>query len=145
MCKENCVNRSRQTVNVSRRKCVKWRKNRHISLHLHSSTSSLWSPQGSGGIPLARKMCYAVGGVPYQMTTVAMGLSLQIFLLDVVQVKVALTNNRFFYHPMYLSGFQSKAHQYFTDGGLLRLHDFICESGLGCRVRPPCWISGGPQ
>lgn len=51
----------------------------------------------------------------------------------------------FFYHPMYLSGFQSKAHQYFTDGGLLRLHDFICESGLGCRVRPPCWISGGPQ
>lgn len=81
------MNRSRQTVNVSRRKCVKWRKNRHISLHLHSSTSSLWSPQGSGGIPLARKMCYAVGGVPYQMTTVAMGLSLQIFLLDVVQVK----------------------------------------------------------
>ncbi|KAM4610614.1 sodium-dependent lysophosphatidylcholine symporter 1-B-like [Polymixia lowei] len=39
-----------------------------------------------GGIPLARKMCYAVGGVPYQITTVAMGISLQIFLLDVVQM-----------------------------------------------------------
>lgn len=52
---------------------------------------SLWSPQGSGGIPLARKLCYAVGGVPYQMTTVAIGVSLQIFLLDVVQVKTTTT------------------------------------------------------
>lgn len=48
---------------------------------------SLWSPQGSGGVPLTRKLCYAVGGVPYHMTTVAMGFSLQIFLLDVVQVR----------------------------------------------------------
>lgn len=56
--------------------------------------SSLWFSQGSGGIPLARKMCYAVGGVPYQITTIAIGVSLQIFLLDVVQVrvKVVLTN-----------------------------------------------------
>uniref|UniRef100_A0A672R3J6 Zgc:171501 n=1 Tax=Sinocyclocheilus grahami TaxID=75366 RepID=A0A672R3J6_SINGR len=35
---------------------------------------------------LSRKLCYAVGGVPYQMTNIAMGFSLQIFLLDVVQV-----------------------------------------------------------
>lgn len=57
--------------------------------------SSLWASQGSGGIPLARKMCYAVGGVPYQITTVAIGVSLQIFLLDVVQVRVhvVLTNS----------------------------------------------------
>lgn len=61
--------------------------NRNIFLHL-PVCSSLWSSQGSGGIPLARKMCYAVGGVPYQITTVAIGVSLQIFLLDVVQVKV---------------------------------------------------------
>lgn len=27
MCKENCVNRSRQTESVSRQKCIKWRKN----------------------------------------------------------------------------------------------------------------------
>uniref|UniRef100_A0A8C4I6Y4 Major facilitator superfamily domain containing 2a-like 2 n=1 Tax=Dicentrarchus labrax TaxID=13489 RepID=A0A8C4I6Y4_DICLA len=44
---------------------------------------------GSGGIPLARKVCYAVGGVPYQITTVAIGVSLQIFLLDVVQMEAS--------------------------------------------------------
>uniref|UniRef100_A0A672ZHX4 Zgc:171501 n=1 Tax=Sphaeramia orbicularis TaxID=375764 RepID=A0A672ZHX4_9TELE len=43
--------------------------------------------KGSGGIPLARKLCYAVGGVPYQITNIAMGVSLQIFLLDVVQME----------------------------------------------------------
>uniref|UniRef100_A0A665TJT7 Zgc:171501 n=1 Tax=Echeneis naucrates TaxID=173247 RepID=A0A665TJT7_ECHNA len=32
------------------------------------------------------KLCYAVGGVPYQLTAAAMGISLQIFLLDVVKV-----------------------------------------------------------
>lgn len=53
--------------------------------------SSVWPPQGSGCVPLTRKLCYAVGGVPYQMTTVAMGFSLQIFLLDVVQVKSSAT------------------------------------------------------
>ncbi|KAM9856155.1 sodium-dependent lysophosphatidylcholine symporter 1-B-like [Aulostomus maculatus] len=41
----------------------------------------------SVGIPLTRKMCYAVGGVPYQITTAAIGVSLQIFLLDVVQLE----------------------------------------------------------
>lgn len=48
--------------------------------------SCVWSSQGSGGIPLARKLCYAVGGVPNQITTIAMSVSLQIFLLDIVQV-----------------------------------------------------------
>lgn len=38
----------------------------------------------SEGIPLGRKLCYALGGVPNQMTTVAIGVSLQIFLLDIV-------------------------------------------------------------
>lgn len=66
-------------------------KKKNIPLHLHV-TCSLWSSQRSGHIPLARKLCYAVGGVPYQMTTVAMGISLQIFLLDVVQVKVLFLN-----------------------------------------------------
>lgn len=46
--------------------------------------------QGSGGIPLIRKLCYAVGGVPNQVTTAAMAVSLQIFLLDVVQVELVL-------------------------------------------------------
>ncbi|XP_076022910.1 sodium-dependent lysophosphatidylcholine symporter 1-B-like [Genypterus blacodes] len=42
--------------------------------------------RGSGGIPLVRKMCFAVGGVPNQITSVAMNVSQQIFLLDVVQM-----------------------------------------------------------
>nr|XP_038021950.1 sodium-dependent lysophosphatidylcholine symporter 1 isoform X2 [Anas platyrhynchos]XP_038021951.1 sodium-dependent lysophosphatidylcholine symporter 1 isoform X2 [Anas platyrhynchos] len=37
------------------------------------------------GLPLCRKLCYAVGGIPYQMTGNALGFFLQIFLLDVVQ------------------------------------------------------------
>ncbi|XP_036386716.1 sodium-dependent lysophosphatidylcholine symporter 1-like, partial [Megalops cyprinoides] len=37
-------------------------------------------------IPLSRKLCYAIGGAPYQMTNIALGFSLQIFLLDVVQL-----------------------------------------------------------
>ncbi|XP_038577745.1 sodium-dependent lysophosphatidylcholine symporter 1 [Micropterus salmoides] len=42
---------------------------------------------GLGGIPLARKMCYAVGGVPYQITRIAISVSMQIFLLDLVQME----------------------------------------------------------
>lgn len=44
--------------------------------------------QKSPDIPLARKICYAVGGMPYQMTSISKGFFLQIFLLDVVQVSV---------------------------------------------------------
>ncbi|XP_028309260.1 sodium-dependent lysophosphatidylcholine symporter 1-B-like [Gouania willdenowi] len=33
------------------------------------------------------KLCYAVGGIPYQMTTVSLGISLQIFLLEVLQME----------------------------------------------------------
>ncbi|XP_051947191.1 sodium-dependent lysophosphatidylcholine symporter 1-like [Xyrauchen texanus] len=38
------------------------------------------------GIPLSRKLCYAVGGMPYQMTSNAKGFFMQIFLLDVVEM-----------------------------------------------------------
>ncbi|KFV12137.1 Major facilitator superfamily domain-containing protein 2A-A, partial [Pterocles gutturalis] len=38
-------------------------------------------------LPLCRKLCYAVGGIPYQMTGNALGFFLQIFLLDVVQLE----------------------------------------------------------
>uniref|UniRef100_A0A663N8E1 Major facilitator superfamily domain containing 2A n=1 Tax=Athene cunicularia TaxID=194338 RepID=A0A663N8E1_ATHCN len=44
-----------------------------------------WCPQEKSGLPLCRKLCYAVGGIPYQMTGNALGFFLQIFLLDVVQ------------------------------------------------------------
>ncbi|KAL4655419.1 sodium-dependent lysophosphatidylcholine symporter 1-like isoform X1 [Arapaima gigas] len=40
----------------------------------------------SSGIPLSRKLCYAVGGCPYQMTSSAKGFFMQIFLLDVAQL-----------------------------------------------------------
>ncbi|KAM9752841.1 sodium-dependent lysophosphatidylcholine symporter 1-B-like isoform 1-T2 [Menidia menidia] len=43
--------------------------------------------QGSAGIPVVRKVCYAVGGVPCQMAAAAIGISLQIFLLDVVKME----------------------------------------------------------
>ncbi|XP_064877160.1 sodium-dependent lysophosphatidylcholine symporter 1-like [Oncorhynchus nerka] len=39
------------------------------------------------GILLSRKLCYAGGVVPYQITTAAIGFSLQIFLLNVVQIE----------------------------------------------------------
>uniref|UniRef100_A0A6Q2YEN5 Uncharacterized protein n=1 Tax=Esox lucius TaxID=8010 RepID=A0A6Q2YEN5_ESOLU len=48
---------------------------------------SLVLSQRQIGIPLARKLCYAMGGVPYQITTVTMSFSWQIFLLDVVRIK----------------------------------------------------------
>ncbi|XP_077192116.1 sodium-dependent lysophosphatidylcholine symporter 1-like isoform X2 [Paroedura picta] len=41
-----------------------------------------WSP-----LPLHRKVCYAIGGAPYQLTGNALGFFLQIFLLDVVQLE----------------------------------------------------------
>uniref|UniRef100_A0A8C3J0F4 Uncharacterized protein n=1 Tax=Calidris pygmaea TaxID=425635 RepID=A0A8C3J0F4_9CHAR len=43
--------------------------------------------QEKPGLPLWRKVCYAVGGIPYQMTGNAIGFFLQIFLLDVARVE----------------------------------------------------------
>uniref|UniRef100_A0ACB8F6L5 Uncharacterized protein n=1 Tax=Sphaerodactylus townsendi TaxID=933632 RepID=A0ACB8F6L5_9SAUR len=38
-------------------------------------------------LPLQRKLCYAIGGAPYQITGNALGFFLQIFLLDVAQLE----------------------------------------------------------
>ncbi|KAL8179916.1 UNVERIFIED_CONTAM: hypothetical protein K2H54_074109 [Gekko kuhli] len=43
--------------------------------------------QGRSPLPLHRKVCYAIGGAPYQLTGNALGFFLQIFLLDVVQLE----------------------------------------------------------
>ncbi|KAK3566066.1 hypothetical protein QTP86_025235 [Hemibagrus guttatus] len=43
--------------------------------------------EDQAGIPLATKLCYAIGGIPYQATNIALGFSFQIFLLDVVQME----------------------------------------------------------
>ena len=38
-------------------------------------------------LSVCSKLCYAVGGAPYQITGSALGFFLQIFLLDVAQVR----------------------------------------------------------
>ncbi|XP_075577187.1 sodium-dependent lysophosphatidylcholine symporter 1-like [Pelecanus crispus] len=43
--------------------------------------------QEKPGLLLCRKVCYAIGGIPYQMTGNALGFFFQIFLLDVVQLE----------------------------------------------------------
>ncbi|KAK1156224.1 hypothetical protein AOXY_G26358 [Acipenser oxyrinchus oxyrinchus] len=45
------------------------------------------SQKGAGRLPLSRKLCYAIGGAPYQMTANALAFFLQLFLLDVVQME----------------------------------------------------------
>ncbi|RXN11255.1 sodium-dependent lysophosphatidylcholine symporter 1-like protein [Labeo rohita] len=50
------------------------------------STENDDSQPRTPGIPLSRKLCYAVGGMPYQMTANAKGFFMQIFLLDVVKM-----------------------------------------------------------
>ncbi|XP_074498620.1 sodium-dependent lysophosphatidylcholine symporter 1-B-like [Sebastes fasciatus] len=62
------------------------RKNR---LHLMEESFTAVPQEESGRIPVARKVCYAVGDVPYQITTAAITVSLQIFLLDVVQMEAS--------------------------------------------------------
>lgn len=37
-------------------------------------------------LSVCNKLCYAIGGAPYQMTGSALGFFLQIYLLDVAQV-----------------------------------------------------------
>ncbi|XP_009699737.1 PREDICTED: sodium-dependent lysophosphatidylcholine symporter 1-A-like, partial [Cariama cristata] len=66
----------------------------HEDAELHQLTQEGALPQGrvvcreeKPALPLWRKVCYAVGGIPYQMTGNVLGFFLQIFLLDVVQLE----------------------------------------------------------
>ncbi|KAM6054178.1 sodium-dependent lysophosphatidylcholine symporter 1-B-like isoform 5-T7 [Chlamydotis macqueenii] len=66
----------------------------HEGAELHRLTQEEALPQRrvvcreeKPGLPLCRKVCYAVGGIPYQMTGNTLGFFLQIFLLDVVQLE----------------------------------------------------------
>ncbi|XP_056896621.1 sodium-dependent lysophosphatidylcholine symporter 1-B-like isoform X1 [Takifugu flavidus] len=67
--------------------CLKDFKSRVETMTRRFLTQAGDGQQRSGGIPLIRKICYALGGVPNQVTTAAMAVSLQIFLLDVVQME----------------------------------------------------------
>ncbi|XP_028265875.1 sodium-dependent lysophosphatidylcholine symporter 1-B-like [Parambassis ranga] len=81
-------------------------KKRLLKETADQSSGSRDQQKKSGGIPLHRKLCYAVGGVPGQVTAAAINVSLQIFLLDVVQMEA-------FYVSMIL--FVSRAWDAVTD------------------------------
>ncbi|CAL8272127.1 unnamed protein product [Merluccius merluccius] len=44
-------------------------------------------------LSVCNKLCYAIGGAPYQITGSALGFFLQIYLLDVAQVRRELTSS----------------------------------------------------
>lgn len=43
-------------------------------------------PKKKQQLSICNKLCYAVGGAPYQLTGCALGFFLQIYLLDVAKV-----------------------------------------------------------
>lgn len=45
--------------------------------------------ESKGKLSICSKVCYAIGGAPYQITGCALGFFLQIYLLDVAQVSPA--------------------------------------------------------
>ncbi|KAK1791301.1 hypothetical protein P4O66_013323, partial [Electrophorus voltai] len=51
----------------------------------HSSSHSLFQKKPTG-LSVSSKLCYAIGGAPYQITGSALGFFLQIYLLDVAQL-----------------------------------------------------------
>ncbi|XP_054836579.1 sodium-dependent lysophosphatidylcholine symporter 1-B-like isoform X4 [Eublepharis macularius] len=48
--------------------------------------------KGNSPLPLHRKICYAIGSAPYQLTNNALGFFFQLFLLDVVQLEPFLAS-----------------------------------------------------
>ncbi|KAK7128660.1 hypothetical protein R3I94_017030 [Phoxinus phoxinus] len=60
--------------------------NNRIDDSINCPTENDDNQQITPGIPLSRKLCYAIGGMPYQMTATAKGFFMQIFLLDVVKM-----------------------------------------------------------
>ncbi|OPJ84964.1 hypothetical protein AV530_018013 [Patagioenas fasciata monilis] len=65
----------------------------HDDAALHRSTQEGALPQrrvpreDRPGLTFCGKVCYAIGGIPYQMTGNALGFFFQIFLLDIVQLE----------------------------------------------------------
>ncbi|XP_048353901.1 sodium-dependent lysophosphatidylcholine symporter 1-B-like [Sphaerodactylus townsendi] len=58
-----------------------------LSLEAADPGKDLQPLQVRSPLPLQRKLCYAIGGAPYQITGNALGFFLQIFLLDVAQLE----------------------------------------------------------
>lgn len=59
---------------------------RILGLFFILSSSSQKEPKKKQQLSICNKLCYAVGGAPYQVTGCALGFFLQIYLLDVAQV-----------------------------------------------------------
>lgn len=55
-------------------------------------------PKKQKQLSVCNKLCYAVGGAPYQVTGCALGFFLQIYLLDVAQVS-GLSPSGLCHHP----------------------------------------------
>ena len=49
-----------------------------------ATAKELW--EKSDGLPVWRKICFAIGGAPYQITSTVLGFFMSIFLLEVAQV-----------------------------------------------------------
>lgn len=49
-----------------------------------ATAKELW--EKSHGLPVWRKICFAIGGAPYQITSTVLGFFMSIFLLEVAQV-----------------------------------------------------------
>lgn len=69
----SCVHNSLSTVSSTRNSCLQYLKVKDVALE--------------PGLPLWRKLCFAVGGMPYQMTSTVIGFFLNIFLLEVAEVR----------------------------------------------------------
>ncbi|XP_078337086.1 sodium-dependent lysophosphatidylcholine symporter 1-like [Crassostrea virginica] len=50
-----------------------------------ATAKELW--EKSHGLPVWRKICFAIGGAPYQITSTVLGFFMSIFLLEVAQVQ----------------------------------------------------------
>lgn len=61
-------------------------------------SSSQKEPKKKKQLSICNKLCYAVGGAPYQVTGCALGFFLQIYLLDVAQVS-KLNSLWLLHHP----------------------------------------------
>lgn len=53
---------------------------------LQASERPAQEPKKKQQLSICNKLCYAVGGAPYQLTGCALGFFLQIYLLDVAKV-----------------------------------------------------------
>lgn len=64
--------------------CIMQRHYNKIPGDMESATTrEFW--EKSQPLPVWRKICFAIGGVPYQITSTVLGFFMSIFLLEVAQ------------------------------------------------------------